>query len=101
MTDIPLAREDEFAPDGAVRPGVLLRYALGGSDMSPAQLAALSGADVTVVEDVITGSGRITPPLAALFGGALGTSAAFWMNTQARYDAALALGAVDAAREEA
>ncbi len=84
-----------FTPDWTVRPGVLLRDELAERGITPDALAASVGLAAEVITGVIDGTRKIDQVIAERLFAALGISASFWRNFQARYDADIARGATD------
>ena len=65
-------------------PGEVLKEYLGDSIIDAA--AVHIGIDSQQLEQIIAGTGRISPALAARLGAAFGTSSALWAGIQAQYD---------------
>jgi antitoxin HigA-1 len=85
----------EFTPDWTIRPGVLLRQELAARGATPDELAASVGLAAEVITEVIDGTRKINQMIAERLYAALGISASFWFNFQAKYDADIARGAKD------
>jgi addiction module HigA family antidote len=69
----------------AIPPGEFLKEELLARHMTQRQLAAQIGRPVHAVGDVVRARRAITPALALDLERALGASAEFWLNLEARY----------------
>lgn len=82
----------ESARDWTVLPGETLRDLLEERGMTQTALARATGYTTKHVNFVVNGRASITADFALALEGALGTSAAFWMNLQSGYDLDIARG---------
>ena len=73
----------------AIPPGEFLREELEARGMTQRSLADQMGRSARAVGEVIRGRRPITPGLALDLERALGASAEFWLNLEARYQLAL------------
>lgn len=71
-------------------PGEILREEfLVPLGITPATLARHLGVSSQRISELVRERRRVTPQLAWLLGGALGTTAEFWTNLQSNYDLAI------------
>jgi addiction module HigA family antidote len=83
MTGMPSKRiESDYAESA----GAFLAEELEARGMTQRALAAAMGRSPRVVNEIIGGKKAITAETALQMEAALGISALFWLNTQARYD---------------
>lgn len=74
----------------AIPPGETIAETIEFRGMSVAELAVTLGLSVKAMDEVIAGDRAITPDIAVGLDNALGISAQFWLNGEARYRATLA-----------
>ena len=74
----------------AILPGEGLLEEIEFRGISPRELAASLRLPVEAVNELIGGDRAITPDIAASLESALGVSAQFWLNLEARYRTTLA-----------
>jgi addiction module HigA family antidote len=74
-------------PDTPTHPGEILADELSAREISTAELAELSGADIELITEVLSGTAPVTAELAWSLESAFeGISARFWMGLQTDYD---------------
>jgi HTH-type transcriptional regulator / antitoxin HigA len=88
-----------FEPDWTIRPGILLRRTMQEKGLYDTQLAERSGLTIMTVRNVLDGANRIDEATAERLAAGTGTSAQFWLNAQAQYDADIRRGAKDVSKE--
>ena len=74
----------------AIPPGEGLLEEIEFRGISPPELAATLGLSVEAMNEVFSGERAITPDIAVGLANALGISAQFWLNGEARYRATIA-----------
>ncbi len=75
-----------FSPDYAIHPGEILEETLEARGIKKNDFAIRCGLSPKTVSLVINGRSSITPDTAIQFERVLGTSAALWLNLDARYN---------------
>ncbi len=81
-------KETQYKPDVVSHPGETLLETLETMGVSLTDLAAESGIDIDVIDQIVTGEGSITPEIAQGLEDALGVPYSFWRNRQVNYDIA-------------
>jgi addiction module HigA family antidote len=99
LLDEHVRASQEAAESPAARPGILLRRTMQERGLYDTQLAERSGLTVMTVRNVLDGANRIDEPTAERLAAGTGTSAQFWLNAQAQYDADIRRGAKDVSKE--
>jgi HTH-type transcriptional regulator/antitoxin HigA len=82
-------------------PGQFLAEELEHRGMTPGELAGLLGQPVGALNEIISGERAITPETAAGLARAMGITAQFWLNLEAKYRATLARNAMKEPASEA
>ena len=77
---------NQAVPFEATHVGEVIKDELSARDMKQCELSELTGIQKSILNDVIKGKRSLTPEMALLLESALGVSAEFLMNIQARYE---------------
>ena len=78
-------RNNQYIPDTAMHPGVMVEEYLEGLDMSQAEFAIRTGLSPKTINEIIQGKSSITPATALKFEKVLGRPAHFWNNLEINY----------------
>lgn len=76
-----------FKPDWIVHPCETIAEAIQDRELSQAEFAARMGISKKHANDLVKGRATITPETAASLAAVLGSTAQFWLNLQAGYEA--------------
>ena len=82
--------KNEFLPNYAVHPGIILKEDMEMVGMTQKDLADKTGISKTIINEIIKGKRKINAEIAVLLEGTLFSPAKYWLNLQSNYEEALA-----------
>lgn len=95
-----MAIKNEFLPNYAVHPGVILKEDMEMVGMTQKELSDKTGISKTVINEIIKGKRKINAEIAVLLEGVLFSPAKYWLNLQSNYEEALARIKLNKPKEE-
>jgi addiction module HigA family antidote len=75
----------KLTPARVTAPGKILSRELEARGWTQKDLAEIIGSPVQSINEIIRGTGQITPEIAIALSQALGTSDKFWTNLETKY----------------
>ena len=80
-----MTQTNQYMPDYAVPPGLILEERLEAQNMSQAELARRCGRSPEMISEIIAGNAPIEPKIALQLEKALGMDASVWLGIEADY----------------